>query len=250
MLSEKKAINSLKPWWDVAFHYSLMALLTLGKPRFRTFSKLYPSYLAMLMLLVTSGFGQGQLLNIRNEPVDGSDQSIRTTRVRKNGQIDLVVRSRFIPDEPTNSKNKTRGEEPGVTEQSSFRGNPSAQDDKTLRLRRSILEMNMTGSNPDFYEGQDRGQDVANAVSTLVILFVVLLFEVGVDKVFYSSHLMQSLVHLISILSDVREFNKTNHGLIFANTLHHANNRSSLWTLFWMKNLMRFSRNHFIIHLC
>lgn len=30
MLSEKKAINSLKPWWDVAFHYSLMALLTLG----------------------------------------------------------------------------------------------------------------------------------------------------------------------------------------------------------------------------
>ena len=50
---------------------------------------------------------------------------------------------------------------------------------------------------------------------------------------------MQSLVHLISTLSDVREFNKTNHGLIFANTLHHAQNRAFLWTLFWMKNLVR-----------
>ena len=30
MLSEKKAINSLKPWWDVAFHYSLWALICLG----------------------------------------------------------------------------------------------------------------------------------------------------------------------------------------------------------------------------
>lgn len=201
------------------------------------------------MLLVTSGFGQGQFLSIRNEPfeADGSDPGIRTTRVRKNGQIDLVVRSRFIPDDPgqpaNTSHNKTRGdrEEPGVTEQSSFRGrgNPPAQDDKQLRMRRSIMDMNMTNSNIDLIDGQDRGQDVANAVSTLVILFVVLLFEVGVNKVFYSNHLMQSLVHLISILSDVREFNKTNHGLIFANTLHHANNRSSLWTLFWMKNLIR-----------
>ena len=50
---------------------------------------------------------------------------------------------------------------------------------------------------------------------------------------------MQSLVHLITTLSDVREFNKTNHGLIFANTLHHAQNRGFLWTLFWMKNLVR-----------
>ena len=31
MLSEKKAINSLKPWWDMAFHYSLLALISLGK---------------------------------------------------------------------------------------------------------------------------------------------------------------------------------------------------------------------------
>ena len=50
---------------------------------------------------------------------------------------------------------------------------------------------------------------------------------------------MQSLVHLTSTLSDIREFNKTQHGLIFANTLHHAYNRSSLWTLFWMKNFFR-----------
>ena len=50
---------------------------------------------------------------------------------------------------------------------------------------------------------------------------------------------MQSLVHLTSTLSDIREFNKTQHGLIFANTLHHAYNRNSLWTLFWIKNIIR-----------
>lgn len=71
------------------------------------------------------------------------------------------------------------------------------------------------------------------------IFFVIFLFEIGGNKVFYSDHLMQSLVHLTSTLSDIREFNKTQHGLIFANTLHHAYNRSSLWTLFWMKNFFR-----------
>ena len=71
-------------------------------------------------------------------------------------------------------------------------------------------------------------------------LFVSKIFFIIFDfRVFYSDHLMQSLVHLITTLSDVREFNKTNHGLIFANTLHHAQNRGFLWTLFWMKNLVR-----------
>ena len=37
----------------------------------------------------------------------------------------------------------------------------------------------------------------------------------------------------------MREFNKTNHGLIFANILHHAANRGFLWTWFWLKNVMR-----------
>ena len=53
------------------------------------------------MLLVTSGFGQGQYLSITNEnPEDnGSNRIIRTTRIRKNGQIDVVFNSRFITDD-------------------------------------------------------------------------------------------------------------------------------------------------------
>ncbi len=31
MLSEKKAINSLKPWWEIAYSYGLVALVLLGK---------------------------------------------------------------------------------------------------------------------------------------------------------------------------------------------------------------------------
>ena len=56
---------------------------------------------ALLMLLVTSGFGQGQYLSITNEnPEDnGSNKIIRTTRIRKNGQIDVVFKSRFITDD-------------------------------------------------------------------------------------------------------------------------------------------------------
>ena len=48
---------------------------------------------------------------------------------------------------------------------------------------------------------------------------------------------MQSLVHLISTLSDVREFNKTNHGLIFANTLHKkAGIIVSDWIVYGVEN--------------
>ena len=50
------------------------------------------------MLLVTSGFGQGQYLSITNEnPEDNGVR--RTTRIRKNGRIDVVFNSRFITDD-------------------------------------------------------------------------------------------------------------------------------------------------------
>ena len=53
------------------------------------------------MLLVTSGFGQGQYLSITNEnPEDnGSNRNIRTTRIRKNGRIEVVFNSRFVTDD-------------------------------------------------------------------------------------------------------------------------------------------------------
>ena len=33
MLSEKKAVNALKPWWDVAFQVTITALIVLGKKK-------------------------------------------------------------------------------------------------------------------------------------------------------------------------------------------------------------------------
>ena len=33
MLSEKKAVNALKPWWDVAFQVTIIALIVLGKEK-------------------------------------------------------------------------------------------------------------------------------------------------------------------------------------------------------------------------
>ena len=65
------------------------------------------------MLLVTSGFGQGQYLSITNEtPEDsGSNRIVRTTRIRKNGRIDLVLRSRFITDDRSESTNLTKNDD-------------------------------------------------------------------------------------------------------------------------------------------
>ena len=60
------------------------------------------------MLLVTSGFGQGQYLSITNEnPEDNGVR--RTTRIRKNGRIDVVFNSRFITDD-----RKTGGSSPNL----------------------------------------------------------------------------------------------------------------------------------------
>lgn len=227
MLSEKKAKNALKPWWDIAFQYSIIALLSL----------------AVLMLVVTSGFGQDQYLSITNAAApSGADQAIKTTRIRKNGQIDLIVRSKIFSDDSTQS-NLTKVHE--VIDESDTRNVEEIEEDqeKTFRAKRSIRNVNnVNNNNGTSTHGnveKSRTQDVIHAIYSLVILTIIYLIETAFDRLFYADHLLQSLVHLISVLSDVREFDKTNHGLIFANTLHHSVNRSFLWTLFWLKNFSR-----------
>lgn len=227
MLSEKKAKNALKPWWDIAFQYSIIALLSL----------------ALLMLVVTSGFGQDQYLSITNAAApSGANTGIKTTRIRKNGQIDLIVSSKIVSDESTQS-NLTKVHE--VIDESDTRNVEEVEEDqeipKTFRAKRSIRNVNNVNNNGTI-NGNDeksRTQDVIHAIYSLVILTIIYLIETAFDRLFYADHLLQSLVHLISVLSDVREFDKTNHGLIFANTLHHSVNRSFLWTLFWLKNFSR-----------
>ena len=225
MLSEKKAKNALKPWWDIAFQYSIIALLSL----------------ALLMLVVTSGFGQDQYLSITNAAASsGANMGIKTTRIRKNGQIDLIVSSKIVSDESTQS-NLTKVHEEVIDESDTRNVEEMEEEPKTFRAKRSIRNVNNVNNNGTI-NGNDeksRTQDVIHAIYSLVILTIIYLIETAFDRLFYADHLLQSLVHLISVLSDVREFDKTNHGLIFANTLHHSVNRSFLWTLFWLKNFSR-----------
>ena len=191
------------------------------------------------MLIVTSGFGQDQYLSIGTVPV-GSDTAIKTTRIRKNGQIDLIVRSRVLTEDLSQS-NVTKVQE--VIEESDSRNGEDIDEGKerTFRAKRSIRNVSNGKTNGTIIgsDEKSRTQDVIHAIYSLVIFTIIYLIEAAFDRLFYADHLLQSLVHLISVLSDVREFDKTNHGLIFANTLHHSVNRSFLWTLFWLKNFGR-----------
>ena len=190
------------------------------------------------MLLVNAGLGRDRYFSIV------SNEQVKTVKTSQ-GHIDVMVQSRYTGDGQFNLT-KTSVQLTETTD------NPDEVDGlKPSRLKRSStgIQRDLNVSNAlnkaaaaeatDPNNSSSSRDNVINALYTLVVLSIMFLFEMGFDKVFYSDYLMQSLVHLITILSDVREFNKTRHGLIFANTLHHAYHRSFLWTLFWMRNLVR-----------
>lgn len=220
MLSEKKAINFLKPWWDVAYQATVLALIIL----------------ALLMLFVSSGFVQDRYGNLSQKIDELKQDASESKSSKKDGQIDLVVRSRFTATDNENNLTKINVDHHSNIVQEIVK-------ESTSRTKRSLMPtINISLINSKIQESsQDVNEikDNFNPLYSIVLLSIIYLLESGFNKVFYSDHLMQSLVHLISTLSDVREFRKMNHGLIFANTLHHAQNRRFLWTLFWMKNLVR-----------
>lgn len=224
MLSEKKAINFLKPWWDVAYQATLLALIIL----------------ALLMLFVSSGFVQDKYNLSQTIHQLKSDNQVSKASKKDGGQIDLLVRSRYTSSEGADIENNLT--KINVDHHSNI---VQHEESKETRSKRSLMPtINISLVNPKNQaspsESSDNGiEDHFNPLYSIVLLSIIYLLESGFNKVFYSDHLMQSLVHLISTLSDVREFRKMNHGLIFANTLHHAQNRRFLWTIFWMKNLVR-----------
>ncbi len=115
MLSEKKAINSLKPWWEIAYNYGLIALCLLGKLKCSILfmkQEILTEFIALAMLLVTSGFGQGsgfQKLSIINEvgsapnagevvfKNDSSAEDVTTRRSENVEEIDVVLDGRGSP---------------------------------------------------------------------------------------------------------------------------------------------------------
>ena len=133
------------------------------------------------MLLATSGFGQDQYLSITNGPSEMDNPVIKTTRIRKNGQIDLVLRSKVITDDGQGS-NLTKVQE--VIDESESRNVELEEENKTYRAKRSIrnINQNSTNQNEDFNYEKNRMQDVIHAIYSLVILTIIYLVEMAFDR--------------------------------------------------------------------
>ena len=149
------------------------------------------------MLLVTSGFGQDQYLSITNAPSETDNPVVKTTRIRKNGQIDLVLRSKIITDEGQSS-NLTKVQE--VIDESELE-----EENKTYRAKRSIrnINKNATNHNEDLNYEKNRTQDVIHAIYSLVILTIIYLVEMGFDRYVTSSFSMTSSFDILFTYSEI-----------------------------------------------
>ena len=115
---------------------------------------------------------------------------LRTTRIRKNGRIDMVVHSRVVSDDVRDSstliKNEVNEELDEESSEASIRNaSPYVPESKRLRLKRSLTELNtrnVSSISSDNDITDAKSQDVVNAIYTLVIFFIIFLFEVGSNK--------------------------------------------------------------------
>ena len=114
----------------------------------------------------------------------------RTTRIRKNGRIDMVVHSRVVSDDVRDSssliKNEVNEELDEESSEASIRNaSPYVPESKRLRLKRSLAELNshnVSNISSDNDITDVKSQDVVNAIYTLVIFFIIFLFEIGSNK--------------------------------------------------------------------
>ena len=101
----------------------------------------------------------------------------------------MVVHSRVVSDDVRDSstliKNEVNEELDEESSEASIRNaSPYVPESKRLRLKRSAELNNRNVSNiPSDNDINDvKSQDVMNAIYTLVIFFVIFLFEVGSNK--------------------------------------------------------------------
>ena len=66
-------------------------------------------------------------------------------------------------------------------------------------------------------------------------LIIFFLFR----RLFYTSHLVQIICHILESLSDVREFRQVGQGLIFVGTIHHSHHKTHLWLIFTLHKVLR-----------
>ena len=101
----------------------------------------------------------------------------------------MVVHSRVVSDDVRDSstliKNEVNEELDEESSEASIRNaSPYVPESKRLRLKRSAELNNRNVSNiPSDNDINDvKSQDVMNAIYTLVIFFIIFLFEVGSNK--------------------------------------------------------------------
>ncbi|CAB4056773.1 unnamed protein product [Lepeophtheirus salmonis] len=149
LLSESKAVSALKPWWDFAYIYSVIALI-----------------LVEILYLITS------------------------------------IPSLFV----------------------SSHSSSSDDDDK----------INSTTTPVDNFDHES-----IFPMYMLIVFVCLILMDFAYTRMFYNAHLIQTLCHIMETISDMRQYRSLGHGLIFANTFHHASNRKSLSILFKIYNAVR-----------
>ena len=87
-------------------------------------------------------------------------------------------------------------------------------------------------------------------VSIFWIIFYIIMIEPvshlnicwifhSFPRLFYTSHLVQIICHILESLSDVREFRQVGQGLIFAGTIHHSHHKTHLWLIFTLHKILR-----------
>ena len=104
----------------------------------------------------------------------------------------MVVHSRVVSDDVRDSstliKNEVNEELDEESSEASIRNaSPYVPESKRLRLKRSLADLNSNSRNVSNISSDNnitdvKSQDVVNAIYTLVIFFIIFLFEVGSNK--------------------------------------------------------------------
>ena len=101
----------------------------------------------------------------------------------------MVVHSRVVSDDVRDSstliKNEVNEELDEESSEASIRNaSPYVPESKRLRLKRSaeLNNRNVSNISSDNDINDVKSQDVMNAIYTLVIFFIIFLFEVGSNK--------------------------------------------------------------------
>jgi hypothetical protein len=59
-------------------------------------------------------------------------------------------------------------------------------------------------------------------------------------RLFFGNQLTETFSQLVEYLTNINKFRILDEGRIFANSLHHASNKTFLWKLIWIQYMARY----------